>query len=407
MALTYYKMQASCSTASSGFISWVNTTGDDTGRPVCAGFLGPTTMVDSWPGNPAVVGTDGGALYNDDGDIGVDAAFVRTAVSGGGSAWNLSSTSYFSFGATPPTIGRLRFTVQPSTPLFQFNYSTNGSGPWTEGNIAWIDGNGALRCGDAGFYSVLQGFGITLVGVNDDLYLYGRSTHGFSVSNNYNTCLLPLQFAGGTVAVPSNPATTGILRFPAPLAGSLTLMAVRDSNPGTTDYVISSYNPGSSTLSFGQLASLNTVLYGFTMGIQTGHSQGLDIIAGSDFSLAARGDGVYFAQPIRADSRNASTYRPKSAPVNLAGGAAYSLSAAEAACPALIFTNSAGGGGTVVTAPNLIDTQYRVTNNGSGPVTITDGAGGLSTVTIGGGFSAFVAHDGTNYIRLTQDSPPG
>lgn len=46
--VTYYKMQASCSTAAGGFIQWVNTTGDDTGRPACAGTLGPSVVVTSW-----------------------------------------------------------------------------------------------------------------------------------------------------------------------------------------------------------------------------------------------------------------------------------------------------------------------------------------------------------------------
>lgn len=44
----YYKLQASCTTSPSGFITWVNTTGDNTGRPGCSGTLGPTNIVDSW-----------------------------------------------------------------------------------------------------------------------------------------------------------------------------------------------------------------------------------------------------------------------------------------------------------------------------------------------------------------------
>lgn len=44
----YYKLRASCSTSPSGFITWVNTTGDNTGQPGCSGTLGPTIIVDTW-----------------------------------------------------------------------------------------------------------------------------------------------------------------------------------------------------------------------------------------------------------------------------------------------------------------------------------------------------------------------
>lgn len=47
-SVTYYKMQAPCSSSASGYINWVNTTGDDTGRPACAMGLGTSYIVDSW-----------------------------------------------------------------------------------------------------------------------------------------------------------------------------------------------------------------------------------------------------------------------------------------------------------------------------------------------------------------------
>lgn len=49
-AVTYYKMQAPCSSAPSGYISWVNTTGDDTDRPACGGVLGDTVEIARWSG---------------------------------------------------------------------------------------------------------------------------------------------------------------------------------------------------------------------------------------------------------------------------------------------------------------------------------------------------------------------
>ena len=45
---TYYKLRASCTASPSGYITWVNTTGDDTGKPSCAGTLGPTVIIDQW-----------------------------------------------------------------------------------------------------------------------------------------------------------------------------------------------------------------------------------------------------------------------------------------------------------------------------------------------------------------------
>lgn len=44
----YYKLRASCTASPSGFITWVNTSGDNTGQPGCAGTLGPTFIVDTW-----------------------------------------------------------------------------------------------------------------------------------------------------------------------------------------------------------------------------------------------------------------------------------------------------------------------------------------------------------------------
>lgn len=49
-AATYYKMQASCTTSPTGYITWVNTTGDNQGRPVCGGILGDTVEVARWAG---------------------------------------------------------------------------------------------------------------------------------------------------------------------------------------------------------------------------------------------------------------------------------------------------------------------------------------------------------------------
>lgn len=42
----FYKMQCHDSTA--GWQSWVNSTGDDAGKPAAVGTQGPTTIVASW-----------------------------------------------------------------------------------------------------------------------------------------------------------------------------------------------------------------------------------------------------------------------------------------------------------------------------------------------------------------------
>lgn len=49
-AATYYKMQASCTSSPTGYITWVNTTGDNQGRPDCSGTLGDTVEVARWSG---------------------------------------------------------------------------------------------------------------------------------------------------------------------------------------------------------------------------------------------------------------------------------------------------------------------------------------------------------------------
>lgn len=46
--VTYYKMQATCSSSPSGYISWVNTTGNDQGRPACLGIVGPSVIAAQW-----------------------------------------------------------------------------------------------------------------------------------------------------------------------------------------------------------------------------------------------------------------------------------------------------------------------------------------------------------------------
>ena len=53
----YYKMQAPCSASPTGFISWVNRTGDDTGKPACAGILGETVIIAQWPSYDRSKGT--------------------------------------------------------------------------------------------------------------------------------------------------------------------------------------------------------------------------------------------------------------------------------------------------------------------------------------------------------------
>lgn len=47
-SVRYFKMQAPCSASASGYITWVNTTGDDAGRPACAAGLGASFIADSW-----------------------------------------------------------------------------------------------------------------------------------------------------------------------------------------------------------------------------------------------------------------------------------------------------------------------------------------------------------------------
>ena len=49
-ALTYYHMKKPCSSSPTGWIHWTNTTGDDTGKPACAGTEGDTEIVHAWPG---------------------------------------------------------------------------------------------------------------------------------------------------------------------------------------------------------------------------------------------------------------------------------------------------------------------------------------------------------------------
>lgn len=44
----YFKLRASCTASPSGFVTWVNTSGDNTGQPSCSGTLGPTIIVDTW-----------------------------------------------------------------------------------------------------------------------------------------------------------------------------------------------------------------------------------------------------------------------------------------------------------------------------------------------------------------------
>lgn len=44
----YYKMKATCTTAASGYVEWVNTTADLAGVPACAGILGPPLIVATW-----------------------------------------------------------------------------------------------------------------------------------------------------------------------------------------------------------------------------------------------------------------------------------------------------------------------------------------------------------------------
>lgn len=43
--VAHYKLRASCTTAPSGYIEWYNATGDDQGKPACAGTLGETIIV--------------------------------------------------------------------------------------------------------------------------------------------------------------------------------------------------------------------------------------------------------------------------------------------------------------------------------------------------------------------------
>lgn len=48
MYTTWYKLRASCTSEPSGYITWINTTGDNSGIPTCGGVLGPTTIVAQW-----------------------------------------------------------------------------------------------------------------------------------------------------------------------------------------------------------------------------------------------------------------------------------------------------------------------------------------------------------------------
>jgi hypothetical protein len=45
---TYYKCRATSTVDPSGYITWVNTTGDETDRPNPGGTIGPTQIVMTW-----------------------------------------------------------------------------------------------------------------------------------------------------------------------------------------------------------------------------------------------------------------------------------------------------------------------------------------------------------------------
>lgn len=45
---TYYKCRATSDVHPSGYITWENTTGDETGRPNPGGTIGPTQIVGKW-----------------------------------------------------------------------------------------------------------------------------------------------------------------------------------------------------------------------------------------------------------------------------------------------------------------------------------------------------------------------
>ena len=45
---TYYKCRATSDVDPSGYITWVNTTGDETDRPSPGGTIGPTQIVMKW-----------------------------------------------------------------------------------------------------------------------------------------------------------------------------------------------------------------------------------------------------------------------------------------------------------------------------------------------------------------------
>lgn len=44
----YYKLRATSDLSPSGYITWVNTTGDDQGKPTPGGTIGPTIVVSRW-----------------------------------------------------------------------------------------------------------------------------------------------------------------------------------------------------------------------------------------------------------------------------------------------------------------------------------------------------------------------
>lgn len=47
-AIIRYAMQATCDTSPTGYINWINETGDNVNRPVCAGIGGPPQIITSW-----------------------------------------------------------------------------------------------------------------------------------------------------------------------------------------------------------------------------------------------------------------------------------------------------------------------------------------------------------------------
>lgn len=284
-----------------------------------------------------------------------------------------STADHIDLGPAPPAAGYLRLTAATNTDLIKFKYSS------VDYNFAKITSGGYINLGNTTFPFQIDSNNLVLSSTTGDTTIFGGNVLVSTFSSTALTMSKPIVFD-------SSAAATGKIK----LAGTGTVEQVV-WRPASTDIPIITTITSTNSVRMGGsfAASINTEIRGLVTELYA-----------NVLGLAVSSSTLSTALPLAGCAGVSTTFRWKKASITQSSTSDTTLSSSQYECPVLQVTGTPGGDFSII-APDTTDTFFIVSNGTVNLLTIKKSGG--TGIVIGPNATALVRHNGTDYIRVTDD----